>query len=319
MNSIKTICLLLSGLGLLLFMPTTARGERLPIKTYTTSDGLVSNRISRIVRDSRGYLWFCTENGLSRFDGYSFTNYTTHQGLPDNDIDDLLETRDGTYWVATAKGLCRYNPRGLPLSTKQSSLTNEPMFVVYRPDGEPSASVIKTLFQDRSGAIWVGTWRGLYRLEQIGAEVRFHFVELGMPPSEPQRHVIRNMLEDHQGALWMTTDCGLYRRWPDGRVDRFTANHGLASDNMMGLAEDRHGRIWVGNRSGGLCLLVSEPVADRAVVERRYTTKDGLGCVFITSIYKSSDGRVWAGADCGLSEMLFDSGRAGQTITVRLS
>ena len=98
----------------LMAAPALACAQQLPIKTYTIADGLVNNRISRIVRDSRGYLWFCTENGLSRFDGHSFTNYTTAQGLPDNEVDDILETRSGAYWIATGKGLCRYNPKGLP-------------------------------------------------------------------------------------------------------------------------------------------------------------------------------------------------------------
>ena len=91
-----------------------ARAEHLPTRTYTTEDGLIDNRISRIVRDSRGFLWFCTEGGLSRFDGYTFTNYTVKQGLPDNEVNDLLETREGVYWIATGKGLCRFNPHGLP-------------------------------------------------------------------------------------------------------------------------------------------------------------------------------------------------------------
>jgi ligand-binding sensor domain-containing protein len=73
--------------------------ERLPIKAYTTADGLACNNINKIVRDSRGFIWFCTADGLSRFDGYSFTNFGPDQGLPHSEVLDLLETRDGTYWV----------------------------------------------------------------------------------------------------------------------------------------------------------------------------------------------------------------------------
>src|SRR5262249_30494570 len=90
-------CLLL----ILLAMSTFARAERLPIKTYTPIDGLAHNFINKIVRDSRGFLWFCTGDGLSRFDGYTFTNYGTDQGLPHREVADLLETRSGEYWVAT--------------------------------------------------------------------------------------------------------------------------------------------------------------------------------------------------------------------------
>src|SRR5262245_46576692 len=95
--------------GLLLFA-VSAPAERLPIKTYTATDGLVRDSINRIVRDAQGFLWFCTDGGLSRFDGYQFTNYTTEDGLPSPAVNDLLETRRGIYWVATSNGLCRFNP-----------------------------------------------------------------------------------------------------------------------------------------------------------------------------------------------------------------
>src|SRR5215217_7784534 len=56
---------ILSFLWLLLAVVTYARAERLPIKAYTTADGLANNRIGRILRDSHGFMWFCTANGLS--------------------------------------------------------------------------------------------------------------------------------------------------------------------------------------------------------------------------------------------------------------
>ena len=56
-------------------------GEQLPIKTYTTADGLARNRVECIVEDPRGFLWFCAGGLLSRFDGYTFTNYEANQGV----------------------------------------------------------------------------------------------------------------------------------------------------------------------------------------------------------------------------------------------
>jgi len=89
------------------------RAEQLPIRTYTTADGLGSSFIIRIVRDSKGFLWFCTRDGLSRFDGYRFVTYTMEHGLPNPTINDLLETRDGSHWIATnGGGVSRFNPRG---------------------------------------------------------------------------------------------------------------------------------------------------------------------------------------------------------------
>ena len=56
-------------LGLLLVMAETVLPEQLPVKPYTIADGLAHDDVNQIVRDSRGFLWFCTEDGLSRFDG----------------------------------------------------------------------------------------------------------------------------------------------------------------------------------------------------------------------------------------------------------
>src|SRR5213595_1244528 len=113
MSMLKRACQFASLFSLLLLV-SSLRAEQLPLKNYTTADGLPRDSISRIVRDSRGFLWFCTEEGLSRFDGYSFTNYSTAQGLPQPAVNDLLETRTGEYWVATDGGLVHFNPRGTP-------------------------------------------------------------------------------------------------------------------------------------------------------------------------------------------------------------
>ncbi|HEV8168903.1 MAG TPA: hypothetical protein VGP59_06130, partial [Pyrinomonadaceae bacterium] len=78
----------------ILILVSSARSgaEQLPIRTYTTADGLARDRINKIVSDPRGYLWFCTSDGLSRFDGYEFVNYTTAHGLPHRQVFDLLIT-----------------------------------------------------------------------------------------------------------------------------------------------------------------------------------------------------------------------------------
>src|SRR4030095_12770646 len=88
--------------------------EQLPVRIYTTADGLPRDLVLKIVRDSHGFLWFCTADGLSRFNGYEFTNYGVEHGLPHPVINDLLETRRGVYWVATnGGGVARFNPSSL--------------------------------------------------------------------------------------------------------------------------------------------------------------------------------------------------------------
>jgi ligand-binding sensor domain-containing protein len=73
----------LALLPLLVLVPVCESvAERLPVKAYTTDHGLAHNRVKRIVQGSRGFVWFCTADGLSRLDGYQFTNYRVDDGLP---------------------------------------------------------------------------------------------------------------------------------------------------------------------------------------------------------------------------------------------
>jgi ligand-binding sensor domain-containing protein len=156
------ICLLI----LLLVLPVLVRAERLPIKTYTTADGLPSTYILSVVKDSRGFLWFCTRDGLSRFDGRRFVTYTMQHGLSHPAINHLLETRSGVYWVATnGGGVCQFNSN--PNSTSRNRL-----FTVFSVGEEPPANRVNALYEDRAGQIWAATDGGLFRLEQADGNVK---------------------------------------------------------------------------------------------------------------------------------------------------
>jgi ligand-binding sensor domain-containing protein len=245
------------------------RAEQLPIRTYTTSEGLPADNVNRILRDSRGFLWFCTEEGLSRFDGYQFVNYTADQGLPDRRVTDLLEARDGTYWVATGGGVCLFNPTGVP------------RFRVYRPGNDSYSRREEALLEDRSGVIWCGTRNGLYRLKDRSSGSEFEFVQLALPNEGTD--FVQVIIEDRQASLWIGTQLsGLYRRWPDGRVEHYTTRNGLSTNRIEALLEDSEGRIWAGTPDG-LGLLVAAPDPSRPILARLYTTRDGLVTSWIES------------------------------------
>ncbi len=296
------------ALALLFALVGLTPAEQLPIKTYTTADGLVSNRISRIKRDTRGFLWFCTEDGLSRFDGYSFTNYTMRQGLPSNWIDDFLETRNGAFLVATSAGLCIFNPQGVALSQAQlaSRPDAQPLFSVFRPeDGEKSAR-IKVLYEDRQGNLFCGTVHGLYQLDLSNRRITFHKIDLGMPADSPYVHRIRVLTEDQQGNLWIASDNGLYRRAPDGKTTRFSTQNGLPAGYLMGLLTDRRNKLWLGMRevSEGVYQIDAEITAKSSIAMRHFAEKEGLPCAYLNTLFESVDGRIWVGMDCGLAEFL---------------
>ena len=150
---------------------SAANAERLPIKTYTVADGLLRDGVYRIKQDSRGFLWFCTMEGVSRFDGYAFTNFTTEDGLPDRHANDFLETKNGEIYIATDDGLARLNPKGLRGSP------DNPLFTTHLPEN-PKAKSFQVLFEDAGGTVWAGTSDGLYKLNEAG---KLEAVDLGKP------------------------------------------------------------------------------------------------------------------------------------------
>ena len=84
--------------------------ETLPLRIYTAAEGLAHSSVNRIVRDSRGYMWFCTSEGLSRFDGYEFHNFGRRDGLPHRVVNDVLETHNHTdimLRISTEKRRCK--------------------------------------------------------------------------------------------------------------------------------------------------------------------------------------------------------------------
>lgn len=309
---------LLSGLLFLLScaLSPLVRAELLPIKTYTTADGLAHNEINKIVRDSRGFLWFCTIDGLSRFDGYTFTNFGPDQGLPHANVTDLLETRSGEYWVGTYGGMVRFNPKGMPgerVHYDGEASVIPPMFTVTLPeDQDRRARAITVLLEDRNGAIWCGTQKGLSRLERINNRIALRSVDIGIPNENAEQRFISDLLEDRYGSLWIAAPSGLYRRWPDESSARYTRHDGLPDEYLSDLLEDREGNLWVGTLLGGFFRLVADATHTTPVIAVAYSTRNGLPTNWVFQLFESSDRRFWVATAKGLAEFFPKGNERGQ-------
>src|SRR4030095_781551 len=95
-NAVYSLTLVL----LLLLAASCIRAARLPIRIYTSADGLGSSFVNSLMRDSRGFLWICTRDGLSRFDGAHFVTYQVGDKNAPPGIQSILDTRQGIYWIA---------------------------------------------------------------------------------------------------------------------------------------------------------------------------------------------------------------------------
>jgi ligand-binding sensor domain-containing protein/two-component sensor histidine kinase len=258
------------------------QAKHLPIRTYTTADGLARDHILCIVQDSHDFLWFCTAEGLSRFDGYQFSNYQTDQGLPGNVVTDFLETRAGDYWIATTDGIVRFDPKGAGRSRFRRYLLDG------GSQGELGPAKVR---EDAAGGIWCGTrtGQGIFHLGPRDTAFR----RVGVPMTDP---FVTALAIDRHGALWIGTLNGLYRRDPHGNTRGYTTADGLPSTSIMALREDHNGGLWVGTRLGLAHLDASSKLT------RVYSTKDGLPGARVESLLETADGKLWVGTVEGLAE-----------------
>src|ERR1039457_2354544 len=221
-------------------VPLCLIAELLPIRSYTTADGLAADRINDIVVDSRGFVWFCTPEGLSRFDGYRIVNFGVAEGLPHGSVHALLETRSGTYLVATARGVCQFQAGG-----------GGGAFTTYLPGSNPHENFVTALMQDSGGRIWCGTDGGLFEMLS-GHKFRRQPLPVPAPPQE--RIEVSDVLEDAGHKLWLATTSGIYVIGKDGGVEHITKEDGLPNEWVEALLMDKQGRLWAGTR-GGLVLM----------------------------------------------------------------
>src|SRR5215207_2765639 len=138
-----------------------APGSIVRFDHLTSEDGLSQNAGLEIFQDSRGYLWVGSQDGLNRYDGYSFKIYKHEPDDPNtlshNSILKIAEDKDSALWIGTwGGGLNHYDP-----------VTDQ--FTRYQHDATNSLSIsdntVTSIEEDSSGNLWVGTLAGLERFD----------------------------------------------------------------------------------------------------------------------------------------------------------
>jgi PAS domain S-box-containing protein len=290
-------------------LPTFIIAEQLPLKVYSSADGLANDAVNRIVSDSRGFLWICTVEGLSRFDGSRFKNYTLEQGLPHRNITGFIETKDGDYLVATGGGLAVFNPLGKAFrwniveGNLEQTSNEPPMFKTYlTPDAQNDGKVSKgiiSLTADGNGVIYAGTNYGLFRFIRTDGGWRFEKV-LFDDWNKPG--VVFNFLfTDSKKNLWIATSHAIYLSGPDGVIQKVNQTGGNS------VFEDRSGNVWVdsGGDDIGIRIYSYQNGGSTPSLINTYTNRDGLWANgFSNAVAQTADGRLFVVSDGKLLEFL---------------
>lgn len=252
MNSARTrlwIFAAIFALPIFILSPQS-EAQQLPIKSYTFADGLAQNDVNKMFFDSRGFIWFCTHEGLSRFDGYKFVNYGTENGLPNPNVTEMLETRTGDFWLGTDNGIVYFNPNGMPGANNHAK-PGEPagyrMFTVLNYAGISDNLDVASLLEDRNGRIWCGTDLGLLLIEKSGTEFLLKPTQLWKP--QTRDFVIKSLYQDRRGRIWIGSFGTIYSISPDGEWQKHPGD-GIPKMEVQLFFEDSDGRMWAGTARG---------------------------------------------------------------------
>jgi ligand-binding sensor domain-containing protein/nitrate/nitrite-specific signal transduction histidine kinase len=229
----------------------------LRFERLSDEQGLSMSVVNSIAQDHQGFMWFATQDGLNRYDGYRFHIFKHDPENPDSLstswVDKVFVDSAGTVWAGTFSGLDRYDP-----------LTGK--FIHLRHDPNDPASLsqnhVNRIYEDRSGVLWVSTERGLDFLPAPTADNPHptRFSHLSDNPDAPQvlrEGMVKDISQDRSGVIWIATDRGLVAY--DAATGKFTFYQhdendprSLSYDNTAAVLEDRYGNLWVATCLEGL-------------------------------------------------------------------
>lgn len=225
---------------------------------YEVENGLSSNTVRSITQDSRGFMWFGTENGLNRFDGYTFKVFKNIVGdstsIGNNYVYSLFEDSDRTLWIGTDEGLYIYNPE----------LEQFRYFATRTAEGVNIKSNITSITEDKNGDIWFTTLaQGIFRLNKQTQEIK-QYVSVAGNNQSLVSNTIFQLHIDKQGTIWVAPqqNKGVINRY-DPDKDQFTTcqitkTNGDTCDLRIYAIEDGDGdddNLWIGTWSHGICQL----------------------------------------------------------------
>lgn len=282
---------------------TQAMTQEMKFERVSLDAGLSQSSINCIVQDTKGFLWFATQDGLNKYDGYAFTVYKHNPSQPtsisDNFVNTLCVDHEGTLWVGvTTGGLNRFNRETGTFEHWRNSPENPRSL---------NDSTVAVIFEDRYHGLWIGTVKGLDKFEREQGEFR-HWTFDEQDSKIAGFSAINAIYEDANDGFWLGTGGGglirfdrVTQKYVRFQFDKVNQNS-LSSNTINHISGDAEGNLWVAtpnglNKFNPLTLTVTRYFYDptRIVGNLQHNVQYS---------YWAHDGTLWIGTQGGL--MLFD-------------
>jgi signal transduction histidine kinase/ligand-binding sensor domain-containing protein len=285
----------------LIILSARAAAQQASLRHYNVGDGLASSHVTCIFQDAKGYLWFGTWDGLSRFDGYQFVNYGSQDGLPHGAVDSLAQDPGGHLWVATNSGIARFeDQRVTPGADRQSGQESSAKarftsFSLAQPgdssESKKRSNEVGHIFFDNQGDMWSGTSRGVFRASGVQPQGEPPF-DLIAPMSRPLRGDAF-VLDDSNGRIWSNIDDGLVQI-VDRRIIKYDSPNAVKKDDLIGMFEDARHRLMVVFSAGIYCFVPPTDSGGSAHWIKVYSARN------IICAAEADDGSLWIGTWNGI-------------------
>lgn len=263
-------------------------------KRINTENGLSHAVVYAVIQDGIGFLWFSTQAGLDRYDGYEFKTFqhdpNDPKSFPPSNSGAMHFEEDGVLWVGTwGSGLVRFNTR-----------TGDFVNMRHDPDDPTSISGnrIQSMLMDSKNRLWLGTFSsGLNLLDQETGTFR-RFRHIPSDRNSLSNNRIWHMVQDERGYIWMGTDRGLDRFNPD-TLEFKHFSHDPADPTSISYPVVKHimvdpgGTLWLATGRGLTHFNVESETSERIYID---PSKDAeINANDIRVVVRDPNGRIWLG------------------------
>lgn len=224
--------------------------ENLDFQKLEVLENTSIGNVHAITQDTRGFIWFGSTQGISRYDGYRIKSFQNEKGnpnsIPHNNVYSIHTDRENQLWFGSQRGISRYNPNTESF-TNYLSGKNWPYKLL--------ANQVNAITEDSQGRILASTEAGyVYRYDQL----QDTFVQLNTTPIG----YIKSMVCDPMDRLWIGFEDGVIRYNPENNTSQFFQNTlgdkaGIVNNFVNSICYIEDTRIWIGTSSNGVALLNS--------------------------------------------------------------
>lgn len=298
LNLLRQALMVLGFVLLLQPLQMRAALQNIEFSSLNNRDGLSNSQVNAILKDKTGYVWFGTQSGLNRFDGfrmktflYSATNQTS---LANNYVDELQEDNEGKIWVHTSVGYCVYDP-----TTEQFDRKPEVWLKTINVEGVP-----QRLLVDSQKNMWIQVWgKGLYYYN-VKNETTYLFKYVKKPKSGCLMDRDISSLKDVDGKLLVTYGDGTLCLLDGDKqsalwYNTFLKDHRLCGDNgAYSFVENNH-TFWVSTTTEAYVFnsLNRQWLSTRSYLAQRGILVPVNDRIVIRDLQVNANGALWVATD----------------------